>query len=123
ALAALTSPQATFLTPILFVYAWLYCRRDPTAWAAALVPSIAYVAWQVFARVSTGAIPAQVLAGYLAGFDFWNPLARLALFMHACFLVFPLLLPGAFLLAWRKRREPDTLFLLAWTGLFFAAGL
>jgi len=123
ALAALTSPQATFLTPILFVYVWLSCRRDLGAWLAALVPSLTFVAWQVFVRVSTGAIPAQVLAGYLANFDLWNPWARLALFFHACFLVFPLLLPGAFLLAWRRRREPDTLFLLAWMVLFFAGGL
>ena len=123
ALAALTSPQATFLTPILFVYAWLYARRDVTAWVAALVPSIAFVSWQAFVRLSTGAIPAEVLTRYLAGFDFWNPMARLALFLHAWWLVFPLLVPGAFWLAWRKRREPDTLFLLAWIGLFFAAGL
>ena len=122
-LAALISPQATFLTPILFVYVWLHARRDPMAWSVGLVPSVAFAGWQLFTRLSSGALPAQVLAGYLAGFDFWNPMARLALFLHACFLIFPLLLPAALLLAWRRRRDPDTLFLLAWIVLFFAAGL
>jgi len=122
-LGALTSPQATFLTPILLVYVWLYCRRDVTAWLAALVPSAAFVAWQLFARLSTGALPAQVLAGYLTHFDLWNPQARLALFLHSWFLVFPALVPGALLLAWRRRREPDAIFLLAWIGLFFAGAL
>ncbi|HEY2012652.1 MAG TPA: hypothetical protein VGH38_04080 [Bryobacteraceae bacterium] len=123
ALAALTSPQGTFLTPILFVYVWIYCRRDVTAWLAALVPSVTFVAWQLFGLLTTGVLPAQVLAGYLTHYDRWNPQARLALFLHAWFLVFPALVPGAFLLAWRKRREPDTLFLLAWIVLFFTGAL
>jgi hypothetical protein len=32
ALAAMAAYQALFLTPILAVYAWLYYRRDRTAW-------------------------------------------------------------------------------------------
>ena len=43
---------------------------------------------------------------------------RGGLAVHACFMVFPLLLPGAALLAWR-RRDRDTGFLAAWIGLFF----
>jgi hypothetical protein len=123
ALAALTSPQATFLTPILLVYVWLYRRREWGSWMAALVPAAAFAAWQLFARLSTGALPAEVLAGYLTQFDLWNPRARIALFLHSWFLVFPALVPGAAMIAWRKRREPDTLFLLAWIGMFFAGGL
>lgn len=123
ALAALTSPQSTFLTPILLVYVWIYCRKDVAAWLAALVPCLAFVGWQAFGRVTTGAVPAEVLAGYLTHFDLWNPQARVALFLHGWFLIFPALVPGAMLLAWRKRREPDTLFLLAWIGLFFAGAL
>jgi hypothetical protein len=123
ALAALTSPQATFLTPILIVYVWIYCRREISAWLAALVPAAAFVGWQLFVRLSTGALPAGVLAGYLTHFDLWNPQARLALFLHSWFLIFPALVPGAILLAWRRRREPDTLFLLALIALFFAGAL
>jgi hypothetical protein len=77
------------------------------------------VAWQLFERISTGSLPAGLLSGYLTRFDLWNPMARLALLMHFCFLVFPALLPAALVLAWRKRREPDTLFLLAWIAIFF----
>ena len=41
-----------------------------------------------------------------------------ALTVHACFMVFPGLLPGAVLLAW-KRRDRETAFLAAWIVLFF----
>ena len=43
--------------------------------------------------------------------------------IHSWCLVFPALLPAAAILAWRKRRDPDTLFLLAWIGIFFAGAL
>ena len=43
--------------------------------------------------------------------------------IHAWWIVFPALVPAAAILAWRKRREPDTLFLLAWIGIFFAGAL
>jgi hypothetical protein len=33
------------------------------------------------------------------------------------------LVPGAALLAWRRRRDPDTQFLLAWIAIFFAGAL
>jgi hypothetical protein len=45
------------------------------------------------------------------------------LFIHSWFLVFPALVPGAFLLAWRRRRAKDTLFLLAWIAIFFAGAV
>jgi hypothetical protein len=67
-------------------------------------------------------LPAGVFIGYLRRLDIdvWNPMARIALVMHACFLVFPPLVPVALAAAWRKRREPDTLFLLSWIVIFFA---
>jgi len=40
--------------------------------------------------------------------------------MHACFQIFPLLVPFALAAAWRKRRERDTLFLLSWIAIYFA---
>ncbi len=43
--------------------------------------------------------------------------------IHSWFIVFPVLVPGAAVLAWRKRREPETLFLLAWIAIFFAGAL
>jgi len=41
-----------------------------------------------------------------------------ALAVHACFMVFPALLPAAVLAAW-KRRDRETAFLAAWVALFF----
>jgi hypothetical protein len=122
ALAAMTAsiPQAFLLTPILGVWVWLYRRHDRAAWLAIFVPPITLVAWQLFERLSSGSLPAEVLTGYLTRFNLWDPKARLALLLHFCFLIFPALLPATFAIAWRKRREPDTLFLLAWIGIFFS---
>ncbi|MBI2681125.1 MAG: hypothetical protein HYX25_08995 [Candidatus Solibacter usitatus] len=124
--ASLAAYQAIFLTPILALYVWLYDRHSRAAWAATLVAPVTLVAWQIFERVSTGAVPATILAGYLQTYG-WQSVANklrsaAALSGHAVWLVFPLLLPPAFL-ASRKRRDPDTLFLTGWIALFFAGAL
>jgi hypothetical protein len=127
ALAAMAAYQAVFLTPILAVYVWLFRRRDRTRWALVCVPPLVLAAWQLFERLTTGAAPAGVLTGYFATYglqQFEKKLADAAmLFLHSWFLVFPALVPGAFLLAWRRRLEKDTLFLLAWVAIFFAGAV
>jgi 4-amino-4-deoxy-L-arabinose transferase-like glycosyltransferase len=127
ALASMAAYQAVFLTPILAVYVWLFHRRDRVRWALILVPPLTLAAWQVFERITTGAAPAGVLTGYFTAYglqQLQNKLASAAmLFLHSWFLVFPALVPGAFLLAWRRRREKDTLFLLAWIAIFFAGAV
>jgi hypothetical protein len=125
ALAALTAYQAVLLTPILAVYVWLFHRRDRARWLILLIPPLTVAAWQLFERLSTGVLPAAVLNGYLANLQTFDAklASALALTIHSWFIVFPALVPGAFILAWRRRREPDTLFLLAWIGLFFAGAL
>src|SRR5579862_650361 len=125
-LASLSAYQAVLLTPILALYVWLYDRRSRAAWAATLVPPITIALWQIFERVSTGAVPATILVGYLQTYG-WQSIANklrsaAALSGHAAWLVFPLLLPPAFL-ASRKRRDPDTLFLAGWIAMFFAGAL
>jgi hypothetical protein len=125
ALAALTAYQAVLLTPILAVYVWLFHRRSRTRWLTLLVPPLTVGAWQFFERLSTGVLPAAVLNGYLATLQTFDAklASALALTIHSWFIVFPALVPPAFILAWRRRREPDTIFLLAWIGIFFAGAL
>jgi hypothetical protein len=125
ALAALTAYQAVLLTPILAVYVWLFHRRSLARWLTLLVPPLTVAAWQLFERLSTGVLPAAVLNGYLATLQTFDAklASALALTIHSWFIVFPALVPPAFILAWRRRREPDTLFLLAWIGIFFAGAL
>ncbi|HTX34836.1 MAG TPA: hypothetical protein VME43_07440 [Bryobacteraceae bacterium] len=124
ALAAMTSYQTVFLIPILAVYCWLFCRRDVVRWAATLTPAVVAGGWQLFERLSTGALPAEVLGGYLAEYQgLSTKLANAAmLFIHSWWIVFPVLSVGAVVVAWRNRRSPDVQFLLAWIGIFFACG-
>ena len=76
--------------------------------------------------MTTGALPATVLTGYFQTYGFQALVNKLrnaaALSVHACWLVFPALLPPAVALAWRKR-DRDVAFLAAWIGLFFAGAL
>jgi hypothetical protein len=127
AVTSMGAYQAVFLTPILGVWVWLYRRRDRTAWAAIFVPVLTIATWQVFTRVTTGAMPASVLAGYFSAYGFQAVEKKLRsglmLFIQCWFLVFPLVAAAAAALAWKKRREPETVFLLAWIGLFFAGAV
>jgi hypothetical protein len=131
ALAALTSYQAVFLTPILL--SWMYSRNRATAvrerytalaLLTTLTPPIAIAAFQLFERLTTGAAPAAVLTGYFGSYGFQRLGAKLAsalmLFIHSWFIVFPALVPPTLVLAWRKRHDRDTLFLLAWIAIFLA---
>lgn len=125
-LASLTAFQAIFLTPILAVYIWLYARRRKDLWVAAFIPPAALLAWQLFERFTTGKLPASVLAGYFQTYGFQALVQKIrsaiALMNHACWLVFPGLLPAAFIASW-KRRDRDTFFLVSWIALFFACAV
>ncbi|HLG98977.1 MAG TPA: glycosyltransferase family 39 protein [Bryobacteraceae bacterium] len=89
--AALGAAQAIFLVPILF----LYGRKWRTAALATLAAPAVLVGWQVFERLTTGALPAGVLAGYLQSYGFEALVAKLrsagALTAHLGWLVFPIL--------------------------------
>jgi hypothetical protein len=89
ALAALGAYQAVFLTPILFCYG----RKWRAAAIATLTAPLVLGAWQVFERLSTGAVPAVVLANYLNswGFEALNQKLKnaVALTGHLAWIVFP----------------------------------
>lgn len=125
-LAALTAYQAVFLTPILAVWLWLYARRWRTGWLMTFIPPVTVLAWQIFERFSTGRLPAAVLAGYFQSYGLQTAALKsrnaLMLAIHFSWLVFPALLPPAFLLSY-KRRDRDTVFLAAWIALFFAGAV
>jgi hypothetical protein len=127
AFAAMAAYQAVFLTPILAAYLWIYKRRDRAAWLAILVPPVVLIAWQAFERLTTGAMPVAVASGYFQSYHLQALTAKLrsaiALTGHACFLVFPALLPGTIALAWRWRSDPRVRFLAAWIALFFTGAL
>ena len=125
-LAAMTAFQAVFLTPILWVYCWLWQRKRRTAWAITLIPPATIAAWQFFEHLSTGALPASVLAGYFQTYAVQAAGEKLrnaaGLAVHACFLVFPALLLPTVVKMWRTR-DRDTVFLAAWIGIFFTAAM
>jgi len=141
ALASLEAYQAIFLIPVLGAYLFLQkplrhsdpSRADPSRdrkgaeFLLILTPLIVIGAVQLFERLSTGAVPAVVLSGYFTHYGFQDLENKLrnaaALAIHFCFIVFPALLPGAAILAWRKRSDRDTQFLLAWIAIFFAGAV
>jgi Dolichyl-phosphate-mannose-protein mannosyltransferase len=124
-LASLTAYQTVVLIPILAVYCWLFRRHSRAHWLVLLTPAVIFVAWQAFERISTGALPAGVLSGYFTIYQTLQAklVSALALSVHFWFLIFPALVPFAFLLAWRNRRQPETQFLVAWIVIFFGSAL
>jgi len=123
--ASMTAYQAVFLVPILAVYTWIYHRQSRRHWLVLLTPAITIAAWQIYTRLTTGEAPAGKLAGYLVSYGFLKQAlaGAVMLLIHFWFIIFPALVPFAAVAAWRRRREPDTLFLLAWIAIFLACGL
>ena len=123
--ASMFAYQAVFLIPILAVHTWLFDRKNRRSWLLVLTPILTIAAWQIFTRLTTGAAPASELAGYLISYGFLKQAAQgaLMLLIQCWFIVFPALVPFAFLAAWRRRAERDTQFLLAWIAIFLACGL
>ncbi len=123
ACAVLTAMQALMATPILLAYVWLEARDWKPGWIAAFSPVAALAAWEIFERVSSGAFPLAMTAGYVHQQQ-WDTARKLlvsaaGLLMHLWFMVFPLLLAAGLWAAWR-RRDRDTAFLAAWIGIYLA---
>jgi 4-amino-4-deoxy-L-arabinose transferase-like glycosyltransferase len=94
-LAALTAYQSILLVPILLVYCLQRGRKWRAARAAAFTPLAILIAWQIFERLSTGALPASVLANYLTTYGFQAFAQKLksavALTGHLAWIVLPAL--------------------------------
>jgi len=106
ALTALAAYQSVVVVPILGVYLWLRARKWWRGWLVAFVPVFTLVAWQLFERSSTGALPASVAVGYFTTYGFQAFAKKLAnaaaLTAHAGWIVFPLLGLAAFRKAPRR---------------------
>ena len=95
AAAALSAYQSVILVPILL----LYGRKWRPSWIAACTVPAVLLAWQLFERSSTGALPVGVLAGYMQSYGLQVFAQKLknaaALTGHLGWLVFPSLwIPG-----------------------------
>ena len=105
ALAGLAAYQSVLLPPILAFYLLLNRSRRIGLWIAILAAPAALAAWQLFELVTRGALPAAMLAGYMAAYKFQAPDAKLrsalALVVHAGWIVSPLIV---FFLRGRKIR-------------------
>ena len=122
AVSGMIAMQSFVFTFILLTYLRTRKRWSPAATIVAFTPIIVLVGWQLFERVTSGRFPAQILSGYLMSYGLERMMLKLrnavALTIHSCFIVFPVLLPFLFQRAWRSRHDPDTRFLMLWAGGF-----
>ncbi len=95
ALTALAAYQSIVIVPILAAYLWMERRDWRAAWLVVAVPALVLALWQLFERLSTGALPATVLAGYMQSYNLQTIAGKLrntaALTAHLAWLVFPAL--------------------------------
>lgn len=99
-LAALDAYQAIFLTPILAWYLFERRKRWPLAWSVTLAAPAAILAWQMYERASSGALPAAMLAGYMQTYGLQalanKTRSATALLVHSAWIVSPLIVVAAF---------------------------
>jgi hypothetical protein len=86
-----TAYQALVLAAILF----LYGRKWRPSWAALCVAPALIAIWQGLEKVTSGALPAAVLTGYMQSYGFQAFIPKIrnagALTVHLAWLAFPLL--------------------------------
>lgn len=123
ALCALMAYQSVVIVPILAIYLWRERRADKASWLVLLAPLCVLGAYQLMERLGSGAMPATVLAGHFQSYQLQTLTMKFknaaALTGHLVMMLSPLGFAGL-LLAARRRVQP---WLLAWTGIFFAASL
>ncbi|MBS1829927.1 MAG: glycosyltransferase family 39 protein [Acidobacteria bacterium] len=139
ALAAMFAFQAVLLIPILALYLWRTAREWKPAWATLLAVPLTLGAYQLFERLTSQQLPAEVLAQYFTRYNLHsldNKIRNaIALTTHLGTMVFPALplaffrpllgiipiLAGIAAIGYCLKRYRD--FLAQWVLLFFAAAL
>lgn len=100
ALAALAAYQALLLVPILGIYLWLRRKDWLPGWLALGAAPFTLAAWQLYERLTSGAAPLSVTAGYFQSYALQTLSAKglnaLALTAHTAWILFPLLALAAF---------------------------
>jgi hypothetical protein len=98
ALAALDAYQAVFVVPILGFYLWQKKNRSVFAWCVIFAAPVAIGAWQIYSRVTGGAMPAGVLLAYMQKYGWQVATQKMkntaALVVHSAWIVSPLLIRG-----------------------------
>jgi hypothetical protein len=117
AACALTAYQSVLLIPLLGF--WLWREKRLRLWPLLLVPALTLAGYQIFERISSGDLPAQVLAGHFQTYGLQRIEMKLlnAIALSGHLLV--MLSPFAVWALIRRRQA----FLTFWVLLFFAAAL
>ena len=129
ACAGLAAYQSVAIVPILWLYLWMKHRDWRAGWVIAATPALALIAWQIYERITGGAFPVAVAAGYFSEYGLQRLTAKfrnaVALSGHLFFIVGPLLTGAvAGVLARQRRRYDKTnVFLFGWLAIFFAFAL
>jgi hypothetical protein len=122
AVSGFIAMQSFAFTLILLCYLWTQRKWTVSRVIVASMPVLVLISWQLFERLTAGHFPAQVLSGYLVSYGLERFAMKLrnalALTIHSCFLVFPIVLPFIAREAWKNRRTQDTRFLLLWIFVF-----
>lgn len=104
-LAAFSGYQSAVLVPILAFHLWQHRSKAKLPWLTLLVIPVSLAAWQIWERATTGAMPAQVLAGFFTTYGLQRLANKfnnaLALTSHAGWMIFP----AAALYAFRRHAK------------------
>ncbi|MGH9674115.1 MAG: glycosyltransferase family 39 protein [Bryobacteraceae bacterium] len=98
AAASLFAYQAVAAIPILALYLWQRARDWRAAWPVVLTPVVVIGGWQLWERISSGALPASILAGYFQSYGLQSLANKLrnagALVAHLPWVVVPAIAVG-----------------------------
>lgn len=117
AVCSLIAYQSVLLIPLLGF--WMWHEKQLRLWPLLLVPAITLAGYQIFERLSSGDLPAQVLAGHFQTYG----LQRLEMKMRSAVALtghFIVMLSPLAVWALIRRRE---WFLTGWVGMYFVAAL